>query len=136
LRRAAARYAPEATVDACFADEVMVLVNNGVSGIVCDGREVAERVGQVLARHGVEIPEQVSLAAMGSDGDELPCSGFFLRAADKANAIADLLRDLPNRPTVIWLSGKFADRGTLSPPAGAVEEGSRLQLPVGDALVS
>jgi hypothetical protein len=137
LRQAAARYAPEATVDACFADEVMSLVENGVSGIVCDGTEVARRVRAILARHHVEIPEQVSLAAMGAEDCELPCSGYFLHAADKAGAVADLLRDLPGRPTVLWLRGKFADHGTMSPPAGvAPQQAAPLPLSIGNALAS
>lgn len=138
LRRAAARYAPDATVDGCYAEEVMALVENGVSGIVCDGCEVAERVSAVLARHGVLVPARVSLAAIGADGRELPCSGIAPRPGDKADAVINLLNDLPTRPTVLWLSGAFADRGTISPPAGTAphEDSVRLHPSGGEALAS
>jgi hypothetical protein len=116
LRKVAARYAPEATVDACFPNDVAAMIDNGITAFVCQSIDWARQVKEQLDKRGIAVPAQVSLAAVGTTGDEVPVSGYFLHRSEKVNAIVQLLNDTQNgRPTTLWLAGRFVDRGTMSP---------------------
>ena len=116
LRCSAARYASDATVDACFPQDVPAMVASGVTAFVCQSVEWAQQVGEQLARLGRSVPGEVSLAAIGSTSDAQPFSGYFLHRSEKVNAIVGLLNDTQAyRPTTIWLAGRFVDRGTTGP---------------------
>ncbi len=116
LRKVSARYAPEATIDACFPADVATMIESGVTAFVCQSIEWAKLVKEQLEQMDLTIPGRVSLAAVGSTSDEQPVSGYFLHRSEKAAAIVQLLADTQTyRPTTLWLAGRYVDRGTLSP---------------------
>jgi hypothetical protein len=115
LRQAAARYAADATIDACFPSDVAAMLENGISAFVCQNVELATMVKEELETLGVDIPGRVSLVAVGSTSDDQPVSGYFMSRAEKASAIIQLLTQQTSRPTALWLAGRFVDRGTMSP---------------------
>jgi DNA-binding transcriptional regulator YhcF (GntR family) len=131
LRQAAARYAPGATVDACFPEDIPAMVQGGITAFVCQNVELAVQAKQQLERLAVEVPGRVSLAAVGSASQEKPVSGYFMSRSEKAQAIIRLLCEQPSRPTAIWLAGVFEDRGTIAPftAADACGEGSSVLTP-------
>jgi hypothetical protein len=120
LRQAAARYAPDADVDACFPEDVPAMVESGVTAFVCQNVELAALVKNQLTALGVEIPSRVSLVALGSTSDEQAFTGYFMSRSDKAAAIIQLLSQQTTRPTALWLAGQFVDRGTMAPVNGHV----------------
>jgi DNA-binding LacI/PurR family transcriptional regulator len=119
IRRAAQRYAPDSVVDGVFAADVVNAVEqHGATAVICDTRRIACQVRDALSKRGIEIPQRVSLAAIGSGPGEFPCSGYFVHSSQKAEAIVQLVRESNlKRPTTLWLTGAFQDRGTIAPPA-------------------
>jgi hypothetical protein len=116
LRSTAARYAPDATVDACFPHDVPAMVASGITAFVCQSVDWAEEVREQLAKVGHGVPRAVSLVAIGCTSDVQPFSGYFLHRSEKVNAIVRLLNDTQAyRPTTLWLAGRFVDRGTTGP---------------------
>lgn len=118
MRRAANRYAPEATVDSGFEQDVMAMVEHGITAVVCQARETMT-IRQALEAGGINVPQQVSLAALGSAEAQPACSGYYLEAATKAAAIRELVREVqPHRPSVVWLTGQYIERRTTESPEG------------------
>ncbi|HEX3356086.1 MAG TPA: GntR family transcriptional regulator [Tepidisphaeraceae bacterium] len=114
VRRAAARYAPAATIDTGEPKDVPAAIQHGVTAFICGTRPYAAQAREQLERLGAEIPEGVSLGAVGTGWGEYPCSGYFVHAAQKAESILHLLRDKnAHRPVVMWLSGEFIDGHTI-----------------------
>lgn len=142
IRRAAARYAPDATVDSLFATDAAAAVRHGATAIICDTRRNAMHVRDALINAGVSIPDQVSLAAIGSGQGEYPCSGYFVHSSQKAQTIVQLIRESgQKRPTTIWLTGQFMDAGSIAAPAGmaigamrAEEEAAARPIPFPTAM--
>ena len=120
LRKAAQRYAPEAEIDRCFPGDVRCLVDHGVTAMVCDSVTAASRVLEQLATMEVAVPAKVSVAAVGYVGSDYPCSGYYVSWPQAAEAILQLLRDRPARPTTLWIPGRFMDQGTIAPPPSSV----------------
>lgn len=117
LRQAAARYAPDATVDTCTVQEVATLLGDGAVAFVCESTASARLVRTVVAENATG---DVALAAVGwatGDGPDAPCSGYYVDGRQAVAAVAGLLQDPPSRPTTLWLAGQWADRGTLHPSA-------------------
>jgi len=116
LRKSAARYAPEASVEVCFPADVAAVIDSGVTAFVCRSVELAAQTKQQLDHLGVAVPQRVSLAAVGTTTDHMPVSGYFLPQAERAKAITHLLGSAPaSRPTTLWLAGQYVDRGTMIP---------------------
>ncbi len=116
LRASAARYASDATVDACFPQDVPAMIANGTTAFVCQSVDWAQQVAEQLARLGRKVPADVSLVAIGSTSDVQPFSGYFLHRSEKVNAIVGLLNDTQAyRPTTLWMAGRLVDRGTTGP---------------------
>jgi hypothetical protein len=113
LRESAVRYAPQAIIDACFPPDAYALVNSGITALACDSVETAAEVTAQLQSRGINIPAQVSVAAVGATADDPAVSGYFMRRTEMVNAIVMLLQQHSVRPTTIWLAGKFIDRGTM-----------------------
>ncbi|HZL34741.1 MAG TPA: GntR family transcriptional regulator [Tepidisphaeraceae bacterium] len=132
LHQAIARYAPDATVDACAADEIQTLIDAGITGIVCGACRSAGQVNERIEKAGINIPSQVSLAAVGCTEESAPCSGYYCTAQQVAGAVAGLLRDAAiGRPATLWLTGTWHDLGTTGPAAGAplhLEDGERARI--------
>ncbi|MDB5296980.1 MAG: GntR family transcriptional regulator [Phycisphaerales bacterium] len=119
LRQAAARYAPDATVDACAVAEVPTLLRDGAVAFVCESPAAARQVRAAIAGHATA---DVALAAVGTTAGpdaDLPCSGYYVDCAAVADAVVGLLADPPARPTTLWLTCEWADRGTIVPPDAA-----------------
>src|SRR5450432_110149 len=67
IRKAAQRFAPDATVDSVFAADVISSVQqNQVTAIICDTRKSAAQVRAMLENHQISVPARVSVAAIGS----------------------------------------------------------------------
>lgn len=116
IRRAAARYCPEAVVESGDPADVPAGVGRGATAIVCGLLPLAEETRRVLEHHGIEFPARVSLAAVAAGIGQYPCSGYFVHADQKADAIIQLLRDgQAKRPTTLWLHGEYVDLGTTGP---------------------
>jgi hypothetical protein len=81
---------------------------------------------RILESHGVSVPGQVSMAAVGcttSGAGEAPCTGWFVTARQVAETVGQILRDTQSRrPATIWLTGKFVDAGTTTIRAAAPSE--------------
>jgi hypothetical protein len=121
LRQAAARYAPDAIVEAADPIEIEMLLDVGITAFVCGSVKGARQARSVLATRNVRIPEQVSLTAVGCSCPTAECSGHFVECEKIAQAVVGLLKDVPTRPVSLWLSGTWIDRGTLAPLNGRLE---------------
>ena len=138
LRQFASRYCAgeEAVVETFSPSEidagsgVAALGEGGFTAIVCDSAPTAARVKAALGRLGANVPGHLSLVSLGwlSGGMlDCPCSGYFVDCGPLADAVVNLLRDAPPRPTTLWLAGEFVDRGTMAPAAAHGGEGSWVQ---------
>ena len=130
LRKTAARYAPDATVDPCYARDVPALLELGPTALVCDSVTAARDVMSSLAAMNRHVPRDVSVAVVGCVADEIPCSGFYISTHQQAEAIVDLLKTAqPGRPSTVWLSGTYKDLGTTGPLLTTMH--AEEELPVG-----
>lgn len=131
LLQAATRYSPDAIADACYPNDVVAMVESGVTAIVCQCPELAMEVKQQLQTRGISIPGQVSLLAMGSCVDDPPASGYYVTCSDESRAILHLLAENPStRPATLWLAGRYVDLGTSAPrlPAHDGISGARFNM--------
>jgi DNA-binding transcriptional regulator YhcF (GntR family) len=114
VRQVAARYATDAIVESCFPEEIRAIFGSGARGVICDSAQAGAAVRRAAAESGVQIPDQISLAAAGSCREPVPCSGYFASVTELAAAIAGILRNAqPSRPAVLWLNGEWRDVGTI-----------------------
>jgi hypothetical protein len=115
LRKTAVRYSPDATVEACFPQDVTDLVGSGITAFVCYSAEIASEVKAELENRNLAIPSQVSVVSVGTASNDQPVSGYYVPPAEKVKAVAQLLQHPGTRPSTIWLTGRFVDRGTIAP---------------------
>jgi len=126
LRQFARRYVDGQTVVESFSPAeveagpgVAAIGEGGFTAVVCESARTATRVRAAMEKAGVDVPGQLSLAAVGClCGGKMacPCSGYFADCEPLAGAVVKLLRDgPPPRPTTLWLVGEFIDRGTIAP---------------------
>jgi len=116
IRQTASRYCSDFSVDACFPADVATAAEYGATACVCDSIQSANQVIQNLTQAGVAMPQKISVCAVGSTGNEFPCSGYFVDPKRQADAVAEIFRlGQPNRPTILWLAGTMVDRGTVAP---------------------
>lgn len=113
FRPVVTRYGPDAEVDSCFAADVAVMVDHGVTAIICDSPASARAAADVLLANDVAVPTDVSLAAIGCGESTPDCNGYFVRVDQKLEAILTLLRERPQRPTSLWLTPHAYDAGTI-----------------------
>jgi hypothetical protein len=119
VRRMAPAYGSDASVDACYPRDILAALEQGATACICDTIVAAREVLNLLSQAQIPVPGRISVAAVGSS-DEFPCTGYFIGSAEKANAVAEILRlGQTGRPTVLWLTGKMIDRGTTAQP-GAI----------------
>jgi hypothetical protein len=113
---AAVRYGGGA-VRVCEKHEVVEVVRQGATAVVCDSTEVAREVKALLGEANLRMPEDVSLVAVGCCEDDQPCSGHYVDCRELAKSVADLLRDgqVAHRPTLLWMATRWVDRGTSRP---------------------
>ncbi len=126
IRRTAARYCNDFSVDACFPKDVACGIDYGATACVCDTVQGAFEAMDALANAGIGVPQGMSVTAVGRAEEDCPCTGYYVSQRNKANAVVELLRNAqPGRPTVLWLAGTLVDRGTiasLTAPLVAAEE--------------
>ena len=135
LRQAAARYAQDATVEACDAAEVTTLVDGGITALVCDSVKTAQRVGEVLRARSIDVPGQVSLTSVGCMCPQAACSGYFVDCSIIAETAIELLQGTQPYPATLWLPGSWVDRGTLAPTATGLPLDQATNLRVSGVLV-
>jgi DNA-binding transcriptional regulator YhcF (GntR family) len=115
VRQLAARYTVDATVDTCAVEELPAMLEGTATGIICDSAGAASAACEAAKSAGIQIPDQISIAAVGCCARPFPVSGYYVAPADMAAAIAGVLRDAQiTRPTVLWLNGEWIDAGTIS----------------------
>jgi DNA-binding transcriptional regulator YhcF (GntR family) len=113
IRKTLERYCDDFSVDACSASDVGQAAGYGATACICDSVAGANKTLETLSRGGVNVPEQMSIAAVGWTGEDYPCTGYFIDTKQQAAAIADILANgQPGRPTTLWLTGTMIDRGT------------------------
>lgn len=117
LRQAAARYAPDAVVEAAEDAEVESLLQGGTTALVCGSINEARNVRKALAERNIGVPAQLSVTCVGCTCPDADCSGYFVECQKIAEAVIGLLKDVPPRPVTLWLPGTWIDRGTLAPGA-------------------
>ncbi|MGA3068392.1 MAG: GntR family transcriptional regulator [Tepidisphaeraceae bacterium] len=141
IRNMAPAYGSGISVDPCYPRDILAAVEHGATACVCDTIAAARETLNLLAQAQIPVPARISVAAIGCS-DEFPCTGYFVGSAEKAAAVAEILRHgQTGRPTVLWLTGKLIDRGTtvqtgtLQIPDIAHEE-PRAQIPRLSALTA
>jgi hypothetical protein len=95
------------------------MVRSGVTAVVCSSVPEARRAAAAMEAADINAPANVSLTAVGCDGHDAPSSGYFVAPKLIAESVLGFLKDPPPRPTTLWMSGAWIDRGTFAPiPAG------------------
>lgn len=123
IRKTAARFAPAAVVDVCSVEEAASMVQHGVTALVCDSSAGARMAIQQLTSRGIEVPSQVSVAAVCCVDGDYPSTGYFVSPLQMADAIVEMLRETQNkRPATLWLAGSMLDRGTTGMIRGGVPQ--------------
>ncbi len=89
LRHSLSRYAPDGLVDACTPEEIDMLIDNGVTAVVCGSCEAATEVESRLERAQSRIPLQVSLAAVGCMGDSTRAADTFVQRLKSPTRLSD-----------------------------------------------
>ena len=110
------------SVRAGTLDDVRNAADLGVTGLICTSPETARHASAMLAGLGIDVPEQVSITAMGriNDDEDVPCSGQYVRVDTVVQAIRHLLSEsTPHRPIALWLGGEFTNQQTIALPANA-----------------
>jgi len=138
IRAAAKRYAPDATVDPAFASEAISAIGQGATAVICDTTEAAADVRAALERSGVAIPARASIAAIGTSSAGTPCTGYFVSADQKADAIVQVLRDAAaaRKPSTLWLTGAYVNAGTTGPTEGMIDPSVRLRFSTNSAITA
>jgi hypothetical protein len=121
VRRAAQRYAPDAAVDHGFAADIPAALERGCTAFLCETRQTAVQVREVLEGAAWRSRARSRSPPSARASGHYPCSGYFVTAEQKAEAIVSLLRDGNNkRPTTLWLTGAYVDLGTTAPPQSVI----------------
>lgn len=115
LRQGVTRYAPDAVIEAAEPSEVGLLIGSGMTALVCGSVKDAHQTRETLTAKGFQIPQQVSLVAVGCACGAAECSGYFVQCDDVAKSVIDLLSNPHPRPVSFWLPGQWVERNTLAP---------------------
>lgn len=123
LRRAAQRFSAECAIDIGSPKDARLLVESGVTALICDSPLSAQAARSALQSAGISVPARVSVAALGV-ADTAPCSGYFVPPAAIVESVTQLLRDPPLRPATLWLTPRYHDGGTTSANADVTDSAS------------
>ena len=105
-----------------------MMIESGVTAVVCGSCAAADTVKALLSRHGITVPGRVSLAAVGCIGETAPCSGYFCSMLRLTEAVEKFLGEVPGaRPATLWLAGAWHDAATIA-GAGPVTDPSTKHL--------
>lgn len=135
LRQAAARYATDAVIKAVASTEVGELVEGGFTAVACGSVVDAREARAELAANGVQVPQQISVVAVGCACPAAGCSGYFVDCEAVAKAVVGLVTDSHPRPLALWLPGKWIERGTLAPVGPPLSVESQMPLRVSGVVV-
>jgi DNA-binding transcriptional regulator YhcF (GntR family) len=113
IRMASQRYSSGAVVDSGSPRDVAAAIEHGVTAFICGDEYCADQVHRQLEQLNIEMPGRVSLAAVGTIGERVPCSGYFVHVQQMADTILQILRDKSvHRPVTFWLAGNYTDART------------------------
>lgn len=135
LRMGIARYAPEAVVAVADPSEAAMLIENGITALVCGSTRDAHQTREMLSARNVQIPQQVSLVAVGCTCGAAECSGYFVPCEDIAKSVVELLSNPHPRPVSLWLPGQWVERGTLAPIGAGLQVDQPNPLRVSGVMV-
>ena len=111
-RMTALRYAPEAVVESCRMEDIGGVAERSTGAIFCARPLHGRRIEELMAEHS-ELGS-VSIAATGVCADEPPHTGIYITPGELAAGAIQLLGEASHhRPTSLWLSGRYIDRGTI-----------------------
>jgi hypothetical protein len=128
VRHTSQRYAPDAVIETIFAADIPAAIENGCSAIICDCFDTAAAAKTMLSQLGLEIPRQVSLAAIGSGNGECHCSGYFVPPNQFSETIVDILRNnAARRPVTLFLAGQRIERATTGPTDSMIDPAARMR---------
>jgi hypothetical protein len=128
VRHTGQRYAPDAIVEPIFATDIPAAIEHGITAILCDSFDTADTARAFLNQLRLEVPRQISLAAIGSGSDECRCSGYFVSPDQFSQSIVDLLRNSPaKRPVTLFLAGQPIDRATTGPTDSMIDPAARMR---------
>jgi hypothetical protein len=128
VRHTAQRYAPDATIEPLDVADAHAAIEHGVTAIICDSFDAADRLRARLDELRVEITRQISLAAVGSGNGECRCSGYFVAPDQLSQTVVEILRDNnAKRPITLFLAGQSIDCGTTGPTEAMIDSAARLR---------
>jgi hypothetical protein len=128
VRQTARRYAPEAAIEPISAGDLCAAIEQGTTAVICDSFDTAHRLRSTLDELRLDVPRNVSLAAIGSGNVECRCSGYFVPPEQFSQSIVDILRDsTAKRPITLFLAGQPIDRGTTGPTESMIDPAARLR---------
>jgi Bacterial regulatory proteins, gntR family len=131
IRITAARYAPQVTVKFGTPDEAAGLVEQGVTGLICDSTTAAVLTMDYLHKASIPTPGAASVVAFGLAEDSFPCTGFYVSPGQMADAIVHLLNSsVSGRPSVLWMTGRLVDQKTTWPMAADTDSVAAQPLPI------
>ena len=134
LRQAVSRYTADAAVEVCDPSEAASMPGTGVTALVCGSVKDARQTLTALAARGIDVPGQVSVAAVGCTCP-VQCSGYFADCKQIADAAISLLRESQARPVALWLPGTWIDRGSFAPTGGGLNLEQTAPLRVSGMIV-
>jgi len=128
VHQTARRYAPDATIEPVGVADAHLAIEHGATAIVCDSFDAADALKARLEELRLEIPRQISLAAIGSGNGECCCSGYFVAPDQFSQTVVEILREnCAKRPATLFLAGQSIDRGTTGPTEAMADPATRLR---------
>ncbi|HEY0008537.1 MAG TPA: GntR family transcriptional regulator [Tepidisphaeraceae bacterium] len=104
------------TIHRSSLDDIASAVSAGVTALLCGSDETGRHAMDVCRSLGLNVPEQVSVAALGMASQSPACSGQYLSMTSIADSVRHLLLNAtPHKPITLWLSGEFTDVETIAP---------------------
>jgi hypothetical protein len=111
-RTTAKRYSSQSQVESCTVADIPSAANGEAGAILCQRVVNPREVQELVVRH----PHLASLSVVGTGVcvDEPAYTGVYITPAELGAAAMKMLEDVANyRPTTLWLSGRYIDRGTI-----------------------
>jgi DNA-binding HxlR family transcriptional regulator len=123
VQQTAARYRSDMVISACTPETFIATIKGGATAVICDAASTVQSVRALIEAEGLQIPQDVSLAAICVCDAPYSCSGQFVESATVVQAIRDLLgAKSTRRPTIIWLAPSWIDQGSMRPLPRAAGE--------------
>lgn len=105
MRTAIQRYAPDATIDLAYAQDLTALINSGVHAIVCDCSDPSLRAKDITE----SLNSSTQILGAGVT-DQPVCSGYFVSPSKLLENVQALLKDYQgHKPVTLPMSGRFIE---------------------------